>query len=225
MNLAANNVPRKTSLRDRRENSKQARPEKTRRGGDRSGDDAVAPVAGRARTANGSLVLNLQRDSSNDDQRRLLEEALKRRQPNQNQRPIAYKGSGKKPGRADLSFEDAGHAVSTQGRDEPGTVYDPVKLREAFKELFPTWRELRQAIHNPEKLQGAIEATPEQLEKLKTVTARELRNGSVRVHTAIGGVVPLLTGLDILKFGIRLVGPEACPEAVAESRRRCVSAY
>jgi hypothetical protein len=236
VNLIGHSVPRKTSLQEWRERSKRSGTERTRHGAAIPRHEAVVPVAGRARTADVSLVLNLLRDNSGDDQPNQVEEALKARNLNRSQRLRVYINAAENVDRAGLSLADADRVkkvlekavkdIQYPDRDkfEPA-IHDPKKLYQVIKELFPTWPELRQAMHGPDRLSEEIEVSLEELENLKAVTPRELRSGWIRVHTAVDGVLPRLKPSDIVKFAYRIVGPELCAAATSAFRRIAKSRY
>jgi len=230
-NVTRNGIARYMTLRERRTRTKQ-RVGKEHSEDESLSDDAIDPVAGRVRTADVSLALNLLFDKSGDDQRSRLEEELKARKLNPMQRVHVYMKAATNVEQAGLSREDAQRVKEA--------------LKKSAQDLQSQNRhELRRAMHDPEKLREAIEMIAGPLEKLTESMRRDLLAvadvqrpqtqdarreartlaGTNRPRIAIPNIDVPAQGLWLVKLGNLLAGPQHCLKWLAVCRSLWRSGY
>lgn len=208
MNLMGRSVVRHMSLREWRLRSKQKGPDSSRPALAGNVDDAIDPVSGRSRTPEVSLVLNLLRDHSGDDQRERLEEQLKARKLNPSQRLQVYIEAAANVDSEGLSPEDAARIKQI--------------LAQSVHEIQSTNRHvIRQSIHDPDKLREAVETIAGPIEKLMAVMERELRvrRNPDSPHTTMDRIDVPYQALSLVVFGNKLAGPEHCWKFIATLRK------
>jgi hypothetical protein len=205
---------RSLSLAERRRSFSQKRADPSRRANDGATDEAVDSVSGRGHALDVAFALNLLREDSGDDQRSLVEEELKARKLDRKDRLHVYIKAHEHAAEAGLSPEDTGRVKQA--------------LKKSQQDLQSQNRhELRQAIHDREKLREAIEAIAGPIENLKAGMRRELRFslGQDRPHTEMHRVDVPFQALSMLKFMIEVAGPEGCKKALAAIRGLWRSGY